>query len=653
MDNDLEQALSSVTTLESWVMTHVDKWDDYYTNNHQEKFEEYYRIWRGIWAQTDKTRDSERSRIVTPATQQAVESSVAEVEEATFGRGHWFDMRDDLDDPEKEDIILYRKKLEQAFHDNKIRTSVAEVLINAAVFGTGIAEVVVEETEDRVVATQSALDGAAVAVGVNVMDKVKVKLRPVLPQNFRIDPVATCIDESVGVAIDEFVSVHTVETEQRNGVYRDVAVHATTYDLDQEPNPNLEHQSEDKVRLIKWFGEVPQYLLEIANLGDDADSDDIEKIREEDDGTFVEALVVIANDGILLKAEENPYMMQDRPVIAFQWDIIPGLFWGRGVVEKAYNSQKALDAEIRARIDALALTVHPMMGVDSSKFVRGTDTSIRPGKTVFTNGDPNTVLRPFNFGNVDQITFAQASELQKMVRQATGAIESVADLGGQARTDGGISASLAPAIKRFKRTLLQFQDNFLIPFVKQAAWRYMQFDPENYPAKDYRFSVTSTLGMMAREYEVAQLTQLLQTMSPDSPAYPVLIEAIINNTSVENRESLIQTLREAQQPSEEEIAAQQAAQKAQIDFQQSQTNALNGQAAETEARARKLEEESKYVQDNVLNDRIKALASMDSEDDKAFNRRLEAAKVALKEKELGTKQGEVMLRQVGNNNGSR
>ena len=48
----------------------------------------------------DKTRDSERSRIISPALQQAVESSVAEVEEATFGRGKWFDISDDVNDPD-------------------------------------------------------------------------------------------------------------------------------------------------------------------------------------------------------------------------------------------------------------------------------------------------------------------------------------------------------------------------------------------------------------------------------------------------------------------------------------------------------------------------------------------------------------------------
>jgi hypothetical protein len=55
-------------------------------------------LWRGQWSPEDRTRESERSRIVSPALQQAVESSVAELEEATFGRGKWFDIKDDIHD---------------------------------------------------------------------------------------------------------------------------------------------------------------------------------------------------------------------------------------------------------------------------------------------------------------------------------------------------------------------------------------------------------------------------------------------------------------------------------------------------------------------------------------------------------------------------
>ena len=623
-------------TLESWVMSKCQDWRDHYDTNYEEKFDEYYRLWRGIYSSEDRNRSSERSEIISPALQQAVESSVAEIEEATFGRGRFFDMKDDLVDADNQDIAYLREKLLEDFKANKIRKGVAECLINAAVFGTGIAEIVLEEVKEMRPASEPIMDGQLQAVGVNISDRTVCKLRPVLPQNFLIDPVAVDVDSALGVAIDEFVPTHAVEQLQEKGVYKNVPFNFAYPDTDLDPDHELTTQPTDKARLTKYYGLVPRHLLE-----NDEDFEEVEQLTdaEEDTDFYVEAIVVIANGGTLLKAEKNPYMMQDRPIVAFPWDIVPSRFWGRGVCEKGYNSQKALDAELRARIDALALTVHPMMAMDATRLPRGAKPEVRPGKIILTNGNPSEVLQPFNFGQVSQITFAQAGELQRMVQTATGAIDS-AGIGGSVNgesTAAGISMSLGAIIKRHKRTLINFQECFLIPFVSKVAYRYMQFEPELYPVADYKFEVTSSLGIIAREYEVTQLVQLLQTMSPESPLYPALIQSIIDNMNLSNREQLIQTLQQAGQPSPEQQQAQQAMQQAQMEFQQSQTNALNGQGAESQARAAKIAAETKAIPVELETNQIKAITSnlsVGTADDKEFERRLKIADAALKEKRL-------------------
>jgi len=364
-----------------------------------------------------------------------------------------------------------------------------------------------------------------------------------------------------------------------------------------------------------------------------------EDVDVDSDSMYVEAIVVIANGGTLLKAEANPYMMGDRPVVAFPWDVVPGRFWGRGVCEKGYNSQKALDTELRARIDALALTIHPMMAIDATRLPRGAKPEVRPGKMILTNGDPREVLQPFNFGQVNQITFAQAAALQQMVQQATGAVDSAGIAGsvnGEA-TAAGISMSLGAIIKRHKRTLINFQQSFLLPFVTKAAHRYMQFDPENYPVADYKFNATSTLGIIAREYEVTQLVQLLQTMQQDSPLYPVLIQSIIDNMNLSNREELIAAMQKAAQPNPEAQQMAMAAQQAQLQFQQAQTAALQGQAAESQARAVKYAVDAELAPQELEIDKIEAITRNlreGDEDDKEFERRMKIAEVALKEKNI-------------------
>jgi len=631
-----EDPLLMHESLEDWVITKCENWRDYYESNYEARFEEYYRLWRGIWNPADSERRSERSRIISPALQQAVESNVAELEEATFGRGKWFDVSDNLGDTSREDVLFLRNKLSEDFENCMVRKSVAECLINAAVFGTGIGEIVIEEMKEMAPATQPLMDGDLQAVGVNIQDRVKVKLKPVLPQNFLIDPVATTVDDALGVCIDEFVSRHQVELLQEQGVYRDEMLGSAAPDTDLEPDQDITIYNDDKIRLTKYYGLVPREMLNEA-MGDDNEFGDAE------DTKYVEAVVVIANGGILLKAEANPYMMNDRPVIAFPWDVVPGRFWGRGVCEKGYNSQKALDTELRARIDALSLTIHPMMALDATRLPRGAKPEVRPGKMILTNGDPREVLQPFNFGQVSQITFAQAGALQQMVQQATGAVDSAGIAGsvnGEA-TAAGISMSLGALIKRHKRTLINFQQSFLIPFVKKAAHRYMQFDPESYPVADYKFNASSSLGIIAREYEVTQLVQLLQTMGKDSPLYTTLIQSVVDNMNLSNREELIAAMQQAMQPNPQAQQMQMAAQQAQLQFQQSQTAALSAQAQESSARAQKLAAEAAVVPQELEIDRINAVTRNlreGDQDDKEFERRMQIADRLIKEKQIQGKE---------------
>ena len=633
-DDYIPDPLMAENTLESWVMHKCESWRDYYESNYEEDFDEYYRLWRGQWDPADSQRASERSRIISPALQQAVESNVAEIEEATFGRGRFFDVADNLGDEDPIDIMRLRQQLDEDFESCKVRKAVAECLINSAVFGTGMGEIVVEEIKEISAARKPIQNmDELFSNGVMIKDRVVVKLKPILPQNFLIDPVATSIDDAYGVAIDEFVSRHSVELLQESGVYRDAPIENAAANTNLEPDQDLAIYNDDKVRLTKYYGLVPREYLEEEGA----------VIDDDDKSMYIESIVVIANSGTLLKVEANPYMMKDRPVVAFPWDVVPGRFWGRGVCEKGYNSQKALDTELRARIDALSLTIHPMLAVDATRLPRGAKPEVRPGKMILTNGDPREVLQPFNFGQVNQITFGQAAALQQMVQQATGAVDS-AGIAGQVNgeaTAAGISMSLGAIIKRHKRTLINFQQSFLLPFETKAAHRYMQFDPDNYPAADYKFIATSTLGIIAREYEVTQLVQLLQTMQQDSPMYPVLIQSIIDNMNLSNREELIASMQQAGQPNPEAQQMAMAAQQSQIALQQSQTAALNGQAAESEARANKMAVEAELMPQELQIDVINAVTKNmkeGNEDDKEFKRRLDLADRLLKERAINAQQ---------------
>ena len=196
-------------------------------------------------------------------------------------------------------------------------------------------------------------------------------------------------------------------------------------------------------------------------------------------------------------------------------------------------------------------------------------------------------------------------------------------------------------VKRQKRTLLNFQENFLIPFVTKAAIRYMQFAPDLYKVADYNFVAFSSLGAMAREYEVAQLSQILQVIQPDSPAHGAIIKGILDHLNVSNREELIGAIEQANQPNPE--AQKQAAEQAELQkgILQGQAQLLNAQSQESSSRANKYNTEAQLMPQEVT---LKySDQNNDGEVDKDFEKKIRMAELLLKEQELQGKQDKQML----------
>ena len=299
-------------------------------------------------------------------------------------------------------------------------------------------------------------------------------------------------------------------------------------------------------------------------------------------------------------------------------------------------SQKALDAELRARIDALALTTHPMMAVDATRIPRGHKLEVRPGRMLLTNGAPQESIMPFNFGQLNAITFQQGAALQQMVSQATGASDGSQPQVQNDVTAAGMSMSQGGIVKRQKRTLVNFQENFLIPFVKKAAFRYMQFNPEEYPIGDYNFIPFSSLGAMAREYEVSQLSQILQVVPPESPAHGAIVKGIIDHLNVTNREELIAAIEQGNQPDPQAQQAAQQQQQMQMAITQGQVSLLNAQAAESQSRAAKYNVEAQLAPQEVT---LKySDQNNDGQADDDFEKRVKLSELLLKEREVENKE---------------
>ena len=226
-----EEPSESDKELVSWVMSHCENWRDWRDQNYMSSYEEYERIFRGQWQASDSTRESERSRIISPATQQAVETSHAEIMEAIFGQGEYFDIKDDVKDVNGSpiDVAMLKTQMMEDFAKDKIRKSIDQIGLMAKIYGTGIGEIVVKTEKEYIPSTQPipGVMGQA-AIGVVEQDRISVSLNPINPKNFLFDPNGTSVDDCMGVAIEKPVSLHKIVAGMESGIYRKVDITAYT-----------------------------------------------------------------------------------------------------------------------------------------------------------------------------------------------------------------------------------------------------------------------------------------------------------------------------------------------------------------------------------------------------------------------------------------
>lgn len=566
-NDDEVQARTQTTAhdkLVAWIVSRAGvegRWSQFRDTNFKERWEKYYRLWRGIWAASDKDYKSERSKFISPALQQAIEAITSEIESALLDKPAVFDIEDDTFDQQDKDIEILRMSLREDMREGGFYLALAEIFLNGSIWGTGIGKLnLVEETKVEVEVGE---DGELATVESKV---TRVRLEPVLPQQFSIDTAAKNLKDALGFAHNYQAPRHMVIAGVDDGTYFDVPVEQAPPDDDAIDSDELQDTFADSVNMLDYRGKVPRQLLEMF----EQDEDDTEVVdlfpdeEDEDDGPMdideddlVEAMVLIVNESHILKANKNPNLFQDRMFVAYRHEIVPDQFWGRGAAEKGYNSQQALDGSMRARMDGLALTVRPMMGIDASSLPRGFKFAVRPGRTVMTNGRPSEILEPLNFGKMDPSIFTDNAELERMVTMATGGMDMGApvNVNNRNETMGGMSMQLGMFVKRSKRTIRNIEEEMIIPMTQQTARLYMQHgDRERYPAKDYTFRAMSVLGTMAREMEQQQFAQMLNSVPETSPAFWMLMKSYYESSSLSNRETMVpmieQMLEQAVNPPE-------------------------------------------------------------------------------------------------------
>jgi len=359
-------------------------------------WDQYERTFRGLYTGQDKIRQGERSKLVAPALAAAIESTCATIEDAIFSRDQWFETFDDIDDQQKDDIPKLHANLKEDMDMAGVPDAISKIVLNGCLYGTGIGKVNIIRKEIRAFGP----DGSVARTF-----RPLVTLEPIPPWEFVIDSQARDIESAYFVAHETHVPRNKIWAKIKNGTYRNVNILGNSSSTTaspagiETPDGNRKHSEHDgSVFVTEYYGLVPASTLR-----------GMVKVKPEDiqGNGHVEVIATIANELELLRVVVNPFAMKDRPIIAYQHSVVPGKFWGRGVAEKGWNAQRALDAELRARMDALGLLTSPMMGADVTRLPRNPDMRVRPGKVWLTRGRPSGGLEPVILGNIDPNTFTE------------------------------------------------------------------------------------------------------------------------------------------------------------------------------------------------------------------------------------------------------
>lgn len=205
-----------------------------------------------------------------------------------------------------------------------------------------------------------------------------------------------------------------------------------------------------------------------------------------------------------------------------------------------------------------------------------------------------------------------------MVQMGTGAFDTASALRNQSQSGASSLSSnsmmMGSFVKRSKLAIQNIDRNFLTPILKKVQWRYMQFDPIRYP-KEIDFNPRPTLGIVAREVEAMQMTQLVGMLPEDfHQAKLVLAKGIVENTSFPNKQEVIQVIQSILNPSpqqQQQTAQMQHMQQmevmAQAQLAMAQVKKIGAEINEINARAGKEGHAAAVATESARNDRQRVM----------------------------------------------
>lgn len=271
---------------------------------------------------------------------------------------------------------------------------------------------------------------------------------------------------------------------------------------------------DEKISVLEYWGLVPVQMLKDAGVECPADVDDEDSI---------EALVVLAGDGIVIKACVNP--LGRRPFYVCPFKERPGQIYGVGVAEAMRDSQKMINSAARLLIDNKALSGNGMVAVNLDRIntKRTKDLEVYSGKTWYVKG---------NFAPHDAISSVQFPDVTMGLRELIEMFERFADEetgipkythGEQGsflnKTATGMSMLMTQANVNLKTVIENIDDYWIEPIV-EAMGDFLNTVMGAGASIPLKYKATGADSMIAKEIKMENYMKFLQvTANPQDAIF--------------------------------------------------------------------------------------------------------------------------------------
>lgn len=267
----------------------------------------------------------------------------------------------------------------------------------------------------------------------------------------------------------------------------------------------------------------------------------------QDKQKFYECEVWVAGDYVI-RAVLNPNPLEKRPLYSTSFTKVDGQFWGKGVIDLVYDTERVANAAARAMVRNMGYASGPIGEVVSERLADGDDpTDILPYKIFRVGPDLTGSGQPaFRFHNVTSIggdLMALFEKFSKVADDLSGVPAYVLgnpQVAGAGRTLGGLSMLMGNAAKGIKNVQLNI-DVDIISGVVEAFYMYnLQMSDDEAIKADAKVVARGATGLLARELAQTRTVEILQLLTPyvqagviDRTALQYILREVLKNTGMD------------------------------------------------------------------------------------------------------------------------